>query len=130
MIWLSYFAASLVYGGLGLLLGVLVTNELAGFFLIIMVSLVDAGLQNPIGNPAGNKDFLLYFPSFGPMQMAVSGGLTAARPWGMLGLALVWFVGFTLVGLAIFWWRTRAWNARGRVAAPTAAQPEPLEVGR
>jgi hypothetical protein len=64
------------------------------------------------------------------MQMAVSGGLTAARPWGMLGLALVWFVGFTLVGLAIFWWRTRALNARGRVAAPRAALPEPLEVGR
>ncbi|MGW0421897.1 hypothetical protein [Streptomyces sp. NPDC003015] len=35
--------AGLAYGGIGLLLGSLVRGELKGFFLIIMLSLVDTG---------------------------------------------------------------------------------------
>ncbi|MCX4236991.1 hypothetical protein ACH4Y0_31910 [Streptomyces sp. NPDC020707] len=37
-------------GGIGLLLSSLVRGELEGFFLIIMLSLVDTGLQNPVFN--------------------------------------------------------------------------------
>lgn len=108
LIWLGFFCASLIYGGLGLLLGVLVTNELAGFFLVIMVSLFDTFLQNPVGNPVGNQPILQEFPSFGAMQLEVAGGFTHLAPWEYLGLSLAWFVGFVMVGLLIFWWRTRA----------------------
>ena len=52
--WTAILAAcaviALAYGALGLLLGVLVSNHLAGFFLIIMGSLMDTFLQNPLGN--------------------------------------------------------------------------------
>lgn len=47
LIWLGFWSAALIYGGFGLLLGVLVTSELAGFFLVIMVSLIDTSLQIP-----------------------------------------------------------------------------------
>lgn len=114
-VWLGYLLDALTYGGLGLLLGVLVSSELAGFFLIIMVSLLDTTLQAPIENPLANKDFLEAFPSFGPMQVAVSGGFGHGVPVGGIMLALAWFLGFALVGLVIFWWRTRAWNASGRL---------------
>ncbi len=124
-VWLGYLLDALTYGALGLLLGVLVSSELAGFFLIIMVSLLDTTLQAPVENPLANKDFLAGFPSYGPMQVAVSGGFGHGVPGGGVALALVWFVGFALTGLMIFWWRTHAWNPQARqqngAEAPTPA---------
>lgn len=122
-VWLGYLLDTLTYGALGLLLGVLVSSELAGFFLIIMVSLLDTTLQAPVENPLANKDFLAAFPSYGPMQVAVSGGFGHGVPGGGILLALAWFAAFALAGLLIFWWRTRAWNAgaRGRGGRDDAA---------
>jgi hypothetical protein len=71
-------------------------------------------LQAPIENPLANKDFLAGFPTYGPMQVAVSGGFGHGVPVGGVALALVWFVGFALAGLVIFWWRTHAWNPQAR----------------
>src|SRR2546421_6558778 len=45
------------------------SGDLEGFFLIIMLSLVDTFLQNPIGNPAANRAVVEYFPSYLPMQI-------------------------------------------------------------
>lgn len=113
-VWLGYTLDALTYGALGLVLGVLVSSELAGFFLIIMVSLLDTTLQVPVENPLANKSFLAAFPSYGPMQVAVSGGFGHGIPGGSVTLALAWFFGFALVGLVIFWLRTRAWTSRAR----------------
>ncbi len=59
------------------------------------------------------------------MQVAVSGGFGHGVPGGGVLIALAWFVGFALVGLLIFWWRTHAWNSHGRsqqgANAPTLA---------
>jgi ABC-2 type transport system permease protein len=112
LIWLGFWVAALIYGGFGVLLGVLVTNELAGFFLVIMLSLIDTGLQNPIGNPVGNQPILKAFPSFGAMQLDVAGGFTQAVPWSDFWLSLAWWTGFAVLGLLIFWWRTRARSVR------------------
>lgn len=124
-VWLGFFLDELIYGAFGLLLGVLVSSELAGFFLIIMVSLLDTLLQVPIENPLANKSFLAYFPSYGPEQVAVSGGFGHGIPGGAVLYALAWFVGFAVIGLLIFWRRTRAWNAHARQPrhplAPAAA---------
>lgn len=120
-VWLGYLLDALTYGALGLLLGVLVSSELAGFFLIIMVSLLDTTLQAPIENPLANKDFLASFPSYGPTQVAVSGGFGHGVSGGGVALALAWFAGFALLGLLIFWWRTRAWNGRSRERVTAAA---------
>jgi hypothetical protein len=48
------------------------------------------------------------------MQVGVSGGFGHGLPGGGILLSLAWFAGFALVGLIIFWWRTRAWNAQAR----------------
>lgn len=116
LVWLGYAGAALIYGALGLLLGVLVRSELAAFFVIIMLSLMDTFLQNPYGNPVANKPILQWFPAYGPTQIAVAGGFTRVMPARELLLTLAWVAGFALVGLAIFWWRTRAWNTRERGA--------------
>ena len=75
-IWLGFWMISLIYASFGLALGLLISNELVGFFMVIMLSLLDTFLQNPIGNPAANKDFLAYFPSYSAMQLSVAGGAT------------------------------------------------------
>ena len=109
--WLAILAGftvlALTYGALGLLLGVLVNNDLEGFFLIIMGGLMDTFLQNPLGNPLANKPVLEWFPSFGPMQFAVSGAFGHTTLWSHLALGLAWSAAFAVTGLLIFQIRTR-----------------------
>jgi ABC-2 type transport system permease protein len=109
--WLAIGAAftviALGYGAFGLFLGVLVRNDLEGFFLIIMGGLMDTSLQNPLGNPLANKQMLEWFPSFGPTQFAVGSSLGHTARWGHLALGLAWAAAFAVAGLVIFWIRTR-----------------------
>ena len=104
----SFAVIALSYGSLGLLLGVLVNNDLEGFFLIIMGGLMDTFLQNPLGNPLANKPILEWFPSFGPMQFAVGGAFGHQALWGHLALGLAWAAAFAAGGLIIFQVRTRS----------------------
>jgi ABC-2 type transport system permease protein len=123
LVWLGFFSMGLSYGTFGLLLGVLVRGELEGFFLIIMVSLMDTSLQNPFGNPIANKDFLMWFPSYAPMQFVVGGAFAQPLPWLSLLSSLAWPLAFTLLGLAIFWWKTRAWKVRALPLGEQAHAP-------
>lgn len=106
LVWLGFFCSALSYGALGLLLGALVRGELEGFFLIIMLSLIDTLLQNPLGNPVANQPVLRWFPSFAPMQLSVAGGFGLHVSWLYLLYALAWPFGFALLGLLIFYWKT------------------------
>ena len=109
--WAAVVAGSAVaaaeYGALGLLIGVLVKGDLEGFFLIIMGSLMDTFLQNPVGNPIANRPVLEYFPSFGPTQFAAGGAFGHAALWRELGLGLAWAATFLTFGLIVFQRRTR-----------------------
>jgi ABC-2 type transport system permease protein len=120
LVWLGFWCAALIYGAFGLLLGVLVHSELAGFFLIIMVSMLDTFFQNPVDNPIANQPFLRFLPSYAPTQVYVAGGFTNLVPGRSVLLALAWFGGFALLGLAIFWWKTRARQVQ---TAPLASHP-------
>jgi ABC-2 type transport system permease protein len=126
---LGFFAGALTYAGLGFLLGVLVRGELEGFFIVIMVSLVDTLLQNPLGNPAANKDLLAYFPSFGATQVAVAGGFTHLMPWTYFGIGLIWPAALSAIGATVFWWRTRVPNSVHITTSPprgtAAMEPTP-----
>ncbi len=125
LVWLGFFCAALSYGGLGLLLGVLVRGELEGFFLIIMISLIDTFVQNPIGNPAANQDIVKGFPTFAPMQIDVAGGFTQVIPWAYLLISLAWLIAFALTGLIVFTWKTRARSVHTArpLAVPTPSNP-------
>lgn len=131
LVWLGFFSAALTYGGLGLMLGVLVRGELEGFFVIIMVSLIDTEIRNPLGNPVANTNAVAALPAHGPMQIAVAGGFTHVIPWQYILLPIGWVALFVLLGLAIFSWKTRAWNVHtvprdhAHRPIPATDRPEP-----
>jgi len=106
-ILVGFAVIALTYGAFGLLLGVLVRDDLEGFFLIIMVGLFDTFLQNPIGNPVANRPMLRYFPSFGPTQFAVGAAFGNVALWRYLLLGLLWAATLAALGLCIFIARTR-----------------------
>jgi ABC-2 type transport system permease protein len=115
-ILVAFTALALTYGALGLLLGVLVSNDLEGFFLIIMGGLMDTFLQNPLGNPLADKSVLEWFPSFGPMQFAAGGAFGHVALRSHLALGLAWSAAFAITGLLIFRIRTRNRRRHSRVA--------------
>jgi hypothetical protein len=86
----SFMLAAATYAALGLLIGVLVRGDLEGFFLIIMISLIDTFLQNPVGNPLANKPLLQFFPSYGPTQFAAADAFDHQVLIGMAALSLAW----------------------------------------
>ncbi|MGW0842216.1 ABC transporter permease [Streptomyces sp. NPDC002787] len=109
----AMFTAGLVYGGLGILLGALVRNELEGMFTVVMASLVDMGLQNPITNPVADQPGLWALPTYGPVQVATATGFTADLPLTHLLLGLAWCVTASTAGLLAFAARTWSYAPSG-----------------
>jgi ABC-2 type transport system permease protein len=107
VVWLGFWLVSLIYGSFGLLLGMLLNSELAGFFLVIMLSQMDVFLQVPIGNPAANKAFLKLLPSYGAVQLSTAGGFTNQLVFRELLIGGCWFVFFLIIAFGIFYIRTR-----------------------
>jgi ABC-2 type transport system permease protein len=104
---LSLFSSSLIYGGLGVVLGLALSTELAGMFVIIMTSLVDVMVQNPVINPADNVGVLRYLPTYGAMQSGVAATFTDSGSAGHLLLGPLWFLVLSLLALAAFHRRTK-----------------------
>jgi ABC-2 type transport system permease protein len=114
----TFMLAAATYAALGLLIGVTVRGDLEGFFLIIMVALLDTFLENPVDNPLANKPILEFFPSYGPTQFAVAGAFHHQALAGMAAVSLAWTAAFALLGLAVL--RLRM-PRPARVTAPAPA---------
>ena len=129
------------YAALGLLIGVLVRGDLEGFFLIIMIAMLDTFLENPVDNPLANKPILEFFPSYGPTQFAAAGAFHHQVLAGMAALSLAWTAAFALLGLAVLRLRMPRYSLRstwagrlrtaaspGSVAITTAAASQPAAI--
>ncbi|MFJ3582763.1 hypothetical protein ACIPPS_11095 [Streptomyces sp. NPDC090127] len=114
---LAFFTANLAFGGIGIMLGTLLRGELEGFFAIIMISIIDNGLQNPGMNPPADQPGLPLLPLHGPSQAAYAAAFTEAWPGAYAARALVWFSLTATAGLLIFFLRTRSYH-RGRRNTP------------
>ncbi|WP_371648601.1 ABC transporter permease [Streptomyces sp. NBC_00224] len=104
---LGLLSAGLTYGGLGMALASLLPGELEGMFAIIMISLIDAGLQNPMFNPTADRTLVSFLPMYGGMQTAVSGTFGARIPVTELLAELTWASGLAASGLFFFWARCK-----------------------
>jgi len=97
----TFMLAAATYAALGLLIGVLVRGDLEGFFLLIMVSMLDTFLENPVDNPLANKPILEFFPSYGPTQFAAAGAFHHQALASMAAVSLAWTAAFALLGLLV-----------------------------
>jgi ABC-2 type transport system permease protein len=97
----TFILGAATYAAFGLLIGVLVRGDLEGFFLIIMISLVDTFLENPVENPLANKPVLEFFPSYGSTQFAGAGVFRHQALASMAALSLAWTAAFALLGLVV-----------------------------
>ncbi|MCY9784127.1 ABC transporter permease [Nocardiopsis sp. EMB25] len=107
MLWLSLLGAALAFGGIGVMLASLLRGELEGMFCIIMLSIIDMGLQNPVSNPASDSDIVTLLPTYGTMQTGVAAGFQDSVPVSHLFLGPLWFVCAVLVAATAFRLRTR-----------------------
>jgi hypothetical protein len=118
----SFMLAAATYAALGLLIGVLVRGDLEGFFLIIMIAMLDTFLENPVDKPLANKPVLEFFPSYGPTQFAAAGAFHHQVLAGMAAASLAWAAVFALLGLAVLR-RRMPRPARATGPAPDRATP-------
>jgi ABC-2 type transport system permease protein len=119
----SLFLGALIYGGVGIMLAAVLRTELAGMFLLIMISFIDLGVQNPIANTAAASPVLRALPAYGAMQSAVTSVGLRLVPWSYLALGLCWAAGTAATGIAAFVLRTRSRRANSTIdpAGPAAA---------
>ncbi|AHH94689.1 hypothetical protein GCM10010174_37580 [Kutzneria viridogrisea] len=111
---LSLFTSALTYGGIGIVLGVVLRGELEGMFTIIMISIIDVGLESPVVNGSASGDLVHFLPMYGSMQGGVAAGFTSGFPTRQLLLAPAWWLGCALIGLVAFHLRTRVHTRRAR----------------
>lgn len=114
---------ALTYGALGVMLGALLKGELEGMFLVLMSSLIDTAMQNPVFNPGADADLLQFLPSYGAMQTAVAGAFTDLVPMKHLALQLTWFGVLTAFALVVFLIKTRDRRPAHGQSRPTEAEP-------
>jgi ABC-2 type transport system permease protein len=101
----TFMLAAATYAAFGLLIGVMVRGDLEGFFLIIMISMLDTFLENPVDNPLANRPLLEFFPTYAPTQFAAAGVFHHQVLVSTIGLSLAWTAAFALLGLAMLWLR-------------------------
>lgn len=100
-------AAILAYGGLGLMAGFLLRGELEGFFVVVMATLIDVGMQSPVSNPAGDQTGLNALPLYGPAQAALASAFTHTPSLTCSARALTWFTATSALAALVFHSRTR-----------------------
>ncbi|MFD7243946.1 ABC transporter permease [Streptomyces massasporeus] len=122
LLFSALFCAALTYGALGMGFGSVLTREVEGMFAIVMTSIIDLALQNPVMSSEADSPLLRLLPSYGAMQTGTAAGFSTTVPLQDLAVQLTWFTGATLTSLLVFRLRVRAHPVTPgeRSSAPTA----------
>ncbi|MGW8066572.1 ABC transporter permease [Streptomyces ziwulingensis] len=104
----ALFCTAMTYGALGVALGTILLREVEGMFAVVMISVVDLGLQNPLASGGSGSDMVRWLPSYGAMQAATAAGFSSTVSAVDFTVQLVWFAAVGLVGLLAFHRRTRS----------------------
>ncbi|WLW50351.1 ABC transporter permease [Streptomyces sp. YU58] len=114
----SLCCAGLTYGALGVGFGSLLRREVEGMFAIVMTSIIDLALQNPVTSSGADNPVMRYLPSYGAMQASTAAGFSTSPVPGHLALQLAWFGLAALVALLGFRASTRTCLPTGSTAPP------------
>ncbi|WP_369181529.1 ABC transporter permease [Streptomyces mutabilis] len=104
----ALFSAGLTYGALGVGFGSVLRREVEGMFAIVMTSVIDLALQNPISSSGADSPVMRYLPSYGAMQASTAAGFSTTPVPRHLAIELAWFTGAALIALVGFCRSTRS----------------------
>ncbi|MDX2395213.1 ABC transporter permease [Streptomyces sp. DK15] len=113
LVGLALLLAALTYASLGTALAAVLPGELEGMFVIIMISLLDSGLQNPMLNPHAADARYELLPTHGAVQAAASAAFSTADTTSRLTAQLTWYAALTFLSLLCFRVGTRGAARRG-----------------
>ena len=101
---LAIFVITLLYGLVGMLLGV-VLDRVAGLWTILVVSMLDVGLfQSPLFPMGEETWWVAVLPGHHPMEVVFDAGLTTqADTLAHLGWAFVYLFGVAVVSILLFY---------------------------
>ncbi|WP_406351239.1 ABC transporter permease [Streptomyces sp. NBC_01635] len=120
----ALFCAAMTYGVLGVVFGSLLHREVEGMFAMVMTSVVDVALQNPVLSSGADSQLLRLLPTYGTVQAATTAGFSTSPATSRFGLQLLWFAATALLALLAFHHRTRdALPGRRRRDRPAAPRP-------
>ncbi|GAB3648748.1 hypothetical protein GCM10028832_36500 [Streptomyces sparsus] len=122
----ALFTAGLTYGALGVGFGSVLRREVEGMFAIVMTSIIDLALQNPITSSGADNPVLRFLPSYGAMQASTAAGFSTDPVPRHLAIQLTWFAGAALAALVGFRRSTRSAlpaDTRPRAPGPEKAVP-------
>jgi hypothetical protein len=104
----ALFCADMTYGALGVIYGAVLRREVEGMFAMVMTSVVDCALQNPVSSSGADSPIVHVLPSYGTMQTATAAGFSATPGPSYLGIQLLWFTAASLLALLAVHLRTRS----------------------
>lgn len=107
----ALFSAALTYGALGVIYGSVLRREVEGMFALIMTSVIDVAMQNPLASSGANSPFIRLLPSYGTVQAATAACFSTQRTPAYLLAQLLWFAAAALISLLTFHHRTRSRTA-------------------
>ncbi|MGA5605105.1 ABC transporter permease [Streptomyces griseoincarnatus] len=115
----ALFCAALTYGAIGVVLGSLLRREVEGMFALVMISVIDVALQNPMVSAGADNPLTQLLPTYGSVQAATAAGFSTTSVPAYFTLQLLWLAATALLSLSAFHHRTR--NALPRPAHPPTA---------
>lgn len=124
----ALFCVGLTYGALGVAFGSLLRREVEGMFAIVMTSVIDLALQNPLYSSSSDSSIVRYLPSYGAMQASTGAGFSTTSLTQYLAIQLLWFAAVALIGFHAFYRRTR--NTLPRPAHPRLVPQQPTHLQR
>lgn len=104
----ALFSAGLTYGALGVGFGSVLRREVEGMFAIVMTSIIDLALQNPISSSGADSPVMGYLPSYGAMQASTAAGFSDTPVPRHLAIEFAWFAAAALIALLGFCRSTRS----------------------
>ncbi|MFG2352043.1 ABC transporter permease [Streptomyces phaeochromogenes] len=122
----ALFSAGLTYGAFGVGFGSVLRREVEGMFAIVMTSIIDLALQNPVTSSGADNPVMRYLPSYGAMQASTAAGFSTSPVPRHLAIQLTWFAGAALIALVGFRRSTRSTlpvNTRSPEPVPGSGAP-------
>ncbi|WP_447002303.1 ABC transporter permease [Saccharothrix isguenensis] len=127
----ALFCAGLTYGALGVGFGSVLRREVEGMFAIVMTSIIDLALQNPIVSSGADNPIVRFLPSYGAMQASTAAGFSTSPVPAYLAIQLTWFAVAALIALVGFRRGTRSTlPAIARAPAPEPGSDSSLAPPR